>query len=209
VPLLPRYNIAPGQPAPGVRLVEIGGPSVRRLVLVRCGLIPSWASDASIAFKCINARAATVAEKPAFRAAYRHRRCLIPANGFFEWQKRGKEKQPFLFQLRDQQLFAFAGLWERWSGPHGDGRETCTILTTTANDLVRPYHERMPVILPEEYHTDWLNPDAAAPEWLQTVLRPYPAEAMQATPVSTWVNNARHEGRERVQPVAGISSNLN
>jgi putative SOS response-associated peptidase YedK len=127
------------------------------------------------------------------------RRCLIPANGFFGWQKRGKEKQPFLFKLRDQQAFAFAGLWERWSGPHGDGRETCTILTTEANELVRPFHERMPVILPTEHYGDWLDPKAAAPQWLQTVLRPYPAEAMQAMPVSTWGNDAKHEG-----PVDGL-----
>jgi putative SOS response-associated peptidase YedK len=143
---------------------------VRELALLQWGLVPSWARDSKIAFQCINARSETAAEKPAFRAAFKRRRCLIPASGFYEWQKKGKEKLPFLFSLRDGSLFAFAGLWDRWTT--GDGRQTCTILTTTANELVRPYHERMPVILPEEYHTDWLNRDAAAPEWLQTVLRP-------------------------------------
>jgi putative SOS response-associated peptidase YedK len=200
--LPPRYNIAPSQEVPVLRLVEGVSWPVRELALLQWGLVPSWARDTKIAFQCINARSETAAEKPAFRAAFKRRRCLIPASGFYEWQKKGKEKQPFLFQLRDGSTFAFAGLWERWSGPHGDGRETCTILTTTANDLVRPYHERMPVILPAEYHADWLNPDAAAPEWLQAVLRPYPAETMQARAVNPYVNNARHEGPECVQPVA-------
>jgi putative SOS response-associated peptidase YedK len=199
-PELPdRYNIAPSQEVPALRQVEGAAPGVRQLALLRWGLIPSWAKDAKIAFQCINARSETVAERPAFRSAFKRRRCLLPASGFFEWQKQGKQKQPFLFQLKDGQPFVFAGLWECWSGPHGDCRETCTILTTEANNLVRPYHERMPVILPLEYHADWLNPDAAAPEWLQTVLRPYPADAMCAVPVSIWVNDARHEGPECVR----------
>jgi putative SOS response-associated peptidase YedK len=202
VPLAARYNIAPGQPVPVVRHAEGSGAPDRQLVMVRWGLIPSWASDARIAYQCINARSETAADKPAFRSAFRHRRCLVPANGFFEWQKVGKQKQPFLFRLRDQQLFAFAGLWERWSGPHGDGRETCTILTTEANESVRPLHERMPVILPAEYHGDWLDPQTTAPQWLQTVLRPYPAEAMRVVPVSPWVNDARHEGPECLQPLS-------
>jgi putative SOS response-associated peptidase YedK len=201
LPLSPRYNIAPGQPVPVVRHAESNGSPDRQLVLVRWGLIPSWSSDASMAYKCINARAETAADKPAFRSAFRHRRCLVPANGFFEWQKQGKAKQPFLFRLRDQQLFAFAGLWEGWSGPHGDGRETFTILTTEANELVRPFHERMPVILPAEHYGDWLDPKAGAPQWLQTVLRPWPASTMEALPVSTWVNDARHEGPVCVQPL--------
>jgi putative SOS response-associated peptidase YedK len=202
VPFPPRYNIAPGQPVPAVRQVEGDGPPVRKLALLRWGLVPSWANDAKFAYQCINARAETAASKPAFRSAFKHRRCLLPASGFYEWQKRGKEKWPFLFGLKDGSPFAFAGLWECWSGSHGDGRETCTILTTEANDLVRPFHERMPVILPAEHYGDWLNPGAVAPEWLQTVLRPYPAEAMQARAVNPYVNNARHEGPECVQPVA-------
>jgi putative SOS response-associated peptidase YedK len=201
VPLSPRYNIAPGQPLLVVRHAEGAGPALRQMAMLRWGLIPSWASDANFGFKCINARSETAADKPAYRSAFRHRRCLILADGFFEWQKKGKEKLPFLFRLRDGAPFAFAGLWERWSGPHGDGRETCTILTTEANDLVRPFHERMPVILPAEFHGDWHDPKTTAPQWLQTVLRPYPAEAMQAVPVSSWVNDARHEGPECVRPV--------
>src|SRR5262249_6582545 len=171
VPFPPRYNIAPGQPVPAVRQVEGDGPPVRKLALLRWGLIPSGVSDAKIAYQCINARSETAATKPAFRSAFRHGRCLIPSNDFFECQKKGKEELPFLFGMKHQHALACAGLWERWSGPHGDGRETCTILTTDANDLVRPFHVRMPVILSAEFHSDWLNPDAAAPQWLQTVLR--------------------------------------
>jgi putative SOS response-associated peptidase YedK len=198
LPLEPRYNIAPSQPVPVVRLVE-DQPDTRQVALLRWGLVPSWASDPKIGFSCINARSETAASKPAFRAPFRRRRCLIPSDGFFEWQKKGKAKQPFLFRMRDGQSFAFAGLWERWT--KGDDRETCTILTTTANDLVRPLHERMPVILPLAFYDDWLEPHADAPQWLQTALRPYPAEEMEAVPISSWVNNARHEGPECVRPV--------
>jgi putative SOS response-associated peptidase YedK len=127
-------------------------------------------------------------------------RRLIPADGFFEWQKQGKAKQPFLFRRRDGQPFAFAGLWDHWT--KGDGCQTCTILTTTANERVRPLHQRMPVILPLAFHDDWLEPPADAPDWLETGLRPYPAQEMEAVPVSTWVNDARHEGPACVKPVA-------
>jgi putative SOS response-associated peptidase YedK len=199
VPLTPRYNIAPSQPVPVVRLVE-DQPGTRQAALLRWGLVPSWAADPKIGFQCINARSETAASKPAFRAAFRRRRCLIPADGFFEWQKKGKAKQPFLFRMRDGQPFAFAGLWDRWA--KGDSRETCTILTTTANERVRPMHDRMPVILPLAFYDDWLEPHADAPQELKTALRPYPAEEMEAVPVSTCVNDARHEGPECIQPVA-------
>jgi putative SOS response-associated peptidase YedK len=201
VPLTPGYNIAPSQEVPVVRTTE-DQPDTRQVPLLGWGLVPSWASDPKIGFSCINTRSETAASKPAFRAAFRRRRCLIPANGFFEWQKRGKQKLPFLFRMKDETLFAFAGLWERWSGPHGDGRETCTILATAANEVVRPLHERMPVILAPAFHDDWLEPPADAAEWLQAALRPYPAEEMEAVPVSTWVNDTRHEGPECIQPVA-------
>jgi putative SOS response-associated peptidase YedK len=202
LPFPDRFNIAPSQEVPVVRHVEGAAPGSRQLALLRWGLIPSWAKDPKIAFQCINARSETAADKPAFRSASKRRRCLLPASGFYEWEKKGKAKQPYLFQLKDGEPFVFAGLWETWSGPHGDGRETCTILTTDANDLVKSFHVRMPVILPAEYHADWLNREAAAPEWLQTVLRPYPADAMQATAVNPYVNNAQHEGPECIQPVA-------
>jgi putative SOS response-associated peptidase YedK len=198
LPLTPRYNIAPSQPVPVVRLAG-DQPHTREVALLRWGLVPSWASDPKIAFSCINARSETAASKPAFRAGFRHRRCLIPADGFYEWRKKGKARQPFLFRRRDGQPFAFAGLWDRWA--KGDGRETCTILTTMANELVRPLHERMPVILPLAFYDDWLKPHTDAPQWLQTTLRPFPAEEMEAVQVSRWVNDARHEGPECIQPV--------
>jgi putative SOS response-associated peptidase YedK len=122
--LSPRYNIGPGQPVPVVLQLE---RDVRKAAILRWGLVPSWSADASMDFQCINARAETAASKPAFRSAFKHRRCLIPADGFYEWQKKGKEKPPFLFSLRDGSTIAFAGLWESWLAPHGDGRETCTL----------------------------------------------------------------------------------
>jgi putative SOS response-associated peptidase YedK len=181
-----------------VRIAE-DQPGTRQVALLRWGLVPGWASDPRIGFSCINARAETAASKPAFRSAFRRRRCLIPTDGFFEWQKQGKARQPFLFRIRDGQPFAFAGLWDHWT--QGDGRETCTILTTTANELVRSLHDRMPVILPLAFYDDWLEPHTDAPQWLQTALRPYPAQEMEAVPVSSWVNNARHEGPECVRPL--------
>jgi putative SOS response-associated peptidase YedK len=198
LPLQPRYNIAPSQEVPVVRLAE-DQPGTRQAAMLGWGLVPLWASEVSFGFQCINARSETAASKPAFRASFRRRRCLIPADGFFEWPKKGKARQPFLFRMRDGQPFAFAGLWDYWT--KGDGRETCAILTTTANELVRPFHERMPVILPLAFHDDWLEPQSDAPQWLQTALRPYPAQEMEAVPVSSWVNNARHEGPECVRPV--------
>src|SRR5262249_6483302 len=153
--LQPRYNIAPGQPVPVVRTAE-EQPDKQQVALLQWGLVPAWASDPEIGPRCINARSETVAGKPAFRAAFRQRRCLIPATGFYEWRKQGKARQPFLFPMQDGQPFAFGGLWDRWA--KGDGRETCAILTTAANELVRPFHERMPVILPLAFHDDWLAP---------------------------------------------------
>jgi putative SOS response-associated peptidase YedK len=191
-PSLPfRYNVAPSQPVPAVRAGPEGG---RSLALLRWGLVPSWAADPSIGNRLVNARSETVAEKPAFRAAFRQRRCLLPADGFFEWRKEGRQKQPYWFRLRDAGPFAFAGLWEQWTAPDGARVESAAVLTTAANELVRPLHDRMPVILRPEDHDRWLAPgpgDAA-------LLVPYPAGEMTATPVSRWVNDARHEGPECV-----------
>jgi putative SOS response-associated peptidase YedK len=142
VPQPPRYNIAPTQAVATVRATD---PNHRKLAWCRWGLIPSWAADPAIGNRLINARAETAAEKPAFRSAFRHRRCLIPADDFFEWQKTVGRKQPFYIKMKDGQPFAFAGLWERWEGG-GEPVETCTILTTEANEVVRPVHDRMPVI---------------------------------------------------------------
>src|SRR5579859_1832017 len=162
----PRYNIAPTQHVFAVRS-EQGKPEP---VFFRWGLIPSWAKDPKIAYTLINARSETAAEKPSFRAAFKARRCLIPADGFYEWLKEGKAKKPMRFTLRDEQLFAFAGLWERWMSPQGPAVQTFTILTTGSNELIRPLHERMPVILDPVRYLDWLNP--ATVEEAQTLMMP-------------------------------------
>jgi putative SOS response-associated peptidase YedK len=195
---LPRYNIAPTQPVLAVRLA--GSGAGRECVRLRWGLVPSWAKEVG-GPPLINARAETVADKPAFRTALKQRRCLIPADGFYEWLKRDGKKQPFSFRLWDNRPFAFAGLWERWTGDENPV-ESCTIVTTEANDLVRPVHDRMPVILPVRYHAAWLDPDVRDADRLRTLLRPFPAEEMTALPVGAHVNNARHDDPRCLEPLA-------
>jgi putative SOS response-associated peptidase YedK len=184
----PRYNIAPSQPVLTVRQDPESGK--RTAGLLTWGLVPHWSKDGT-AF--INARSETAASKPAFRDSFRKRRCLIPANGFYEWQKQGSKKQPYFIGLKDGRPFAFAGLWERWQSAEGPLLETCAILTTGANDLMRPIHERMPVILDRADFGAWLDP-AGKSDQLQALLRPYPGSDLEAYPVSTFVNNARNEG---------------
>ncbi|MEH2073127.1 MAG: SOS response-associated peptidase [Nostoc sp.] len=166
------------------------------------GLIPSWAKDAGMGAKLINARAETVAEKSAFRSAFKHRRCLVLADGFYEWQRQPGKKQPFYFRLQDGQPFAFAGLWERWRSPTNEEVISCTILTTAANELLQPIHERMPVILEPQDYDLWLDSQVQTPQTLQELLRPYPAPAMTAYPVSTLVNNSRHHSPECIIPLS-------
>lgn len=197
VPLLPlRFNVAPTQPV-GVVLPEAAG---RRFTLMRWGLIPSWAEDAKIGSRLINARADTIATKPAFRAAFKERRCLVVADGFYEWQATNGQKQPYLIHKADDRPFAFAGLWERWRDPQGSPIESCTIVTTDANEMMRPIHERMPVILRPDDYDRWMDPEAKTPESLQSLLRPYPDGDLVATPVSTRVNNVRNDGPECAAP---------
>ena len=204
--LRPRYNVAPSQDVAVVR-ADDGG---RTLGMLRWGLIPAWAKDHAIGYKLINARSETAAEKPSFRSAFRTRRCLIPADGFYEWRREGKSRQPWLFGLRDGAPFAFAGLWERWTVPQGaalagslserspgDAVETCTILTTVANGTVAPVHGRMPVILPPDAYGPWLAGEDVA-------LAPYPADAMTAHPVSTLVNRPANDDPRCVEPIALI-----
>ncbi len=187
---LPRYNIAPTQLVAVVRLDD----GQRSLKPLRWGLIPSWAKDAKIGHSLVNARSETVAEKPAFRAAFKSRRCLIPTTGFYEWVATGaKKKQPMHIGMRDGKPFALAGLWERWTSEDGTLVESCVILTTTANELVRPVHDRMPVILaPPDYET-WVDPKTPS-EQLHSLLRPYTSGLMEAVPVGSYVSNARNEG---------------
>ena len=187
--LAPRYNIAPTQPVAAVR----AGAAGRQLVRLRWGLVVPWAKDTKVA--PINARSETAADKPLFRAALRKRRCLVPASGFYEWLALagGKRKQPYCFRLRGERPWAFAGLWERWQGPDGPV-ESCAILTTEANELVRPVHDRMPVILPRQHWAAWLDPALQEAGELVPLLRPYPADAMRTYPVGALVSNPRNDG---------------
>ncbi len=169
-PLKKRFNIAPTQLAPVVRVGESGA---REIAMLRWGLVPAWAKDLSSGTKMINARSEGVEEKPAFREAVKRRRCLVPATGFYEWKPEGRRKQPFAITLAGRQLFAFAGLWESWKPPQGDAVETFTIVTTDANPPVRDVHDRMPVILPREAEDEWLE---AAPEAARALLKPYEGE---------------------------------
>jgi putative SOS response-associated peptidase YedK len=195
--LAPRFNIAPTQSVAVVRELEEGE---RCFNWLRWGLIPSWAKDPAIGNRTINARAETVAEKPAFRSAFRRRRCLVLADGYYEWRKEGKNKQPFYIRMRDEGPFAFAGLWERWSpGANAEPLETCTLITTDANELTRPIHDRMPVILSPDDFATWIDPDLDDRDELLPLLRPYDSAAMRADPVSKHVNNAKHDDPECVQ----------
>lgn len=194
----PSYNIAPTQ---GVATVwQPATQSERQLRVLRWGLIPSWAKDGAIGAKLINARAETVAEKPSFRSAFKQRRCLVLADGFYEWQRREGKKQPFYFHLQNHEPFAFAGLWERWQDPAGEPIVSCTILTTEANKLVKPIHDRMPVILAPDAYAAWLNLDTT-PDHLQALLHPYNSAAMVAYPVSPHVNKPSHNSPDCLQPL--------
>jgi len=193
----PRYNIAPSQPVPAIRREAEG----RRAVLLRWGLIPHWAKDEKFGYHTINARAETVDRKPTFRAAFKRRRCLIPATGFYEWQKVDRHKQPWNIRLRDRELFAFAGLWEHWQGEDGKEIESCTIIVTDANEALRPIHDRMPVILdPADYDT-WLDPETTDASRLKPLLGPWPAEAMECWPVSRRVGNPANDDPALLEPL--------
>jgi putative SOS response-associated peptidase YedK len=195
--LQPRYNIAPSQPVPVARLAQNDG---RELAFLKWGLVPSWADDPAIGYKMINARGDTVATKPSFRKAFKVRRCLVVADGFYEWQKTDGNKQPHYIRLKDDRPFAFAGLWEHW-GRDGQEIDSCTIITTDANELMAPIHNRMPVIVAPSDYDLWLDPAIQEVERLQPLLRPYPPGEMTAYPVSTVVNNPRNEVAQCVERV--------
>jgi len=192
----PRYNIAPTQQVPVVRQRADG---TREWVEMRWGLVPRWAKDPSIGVKMINARAETIAEKPSFRTAFRHHRCLIPADGFYEWKVTAGGKQPVHVGRKDGAPFGFAGLFERWLAADGAVLDTCTILTTTANDLLRPIHQRMPVIVGPENYARWLD---AANLDVADLFAPFPSSAMAWHPVSTRVNAVRNDDAALIAPVA-------
>lgn len=195
--LRPRYNIAPGQPAPVVRLQ--GG--ARTLVMLRWGLVPSWAEDPKIGYKLINARSEEADAKPSFRAAFRRRRCLIPADGFYEWKDLGGRKQPYYLRLRSREPFALAGLWERWQGQSGEEIESFTVLTTEPNPLVAEIHNRMPVILQPEHYTTWLNEEEQDARALKPLLGPLDASLMEAYPVDPRVNRPQNDDPHCIEPM--------
>ena len=179
----------------------VGGES-RRAGYMRWGLIPSWAKDPSMGSRMINARAETIAEKPAFRNALRRRRCLVLADGFYEWQRAGTSRRPMRVEMRPGEPFAFAGLWETWRNPDGQAIPSCTIITTEANELIRPIHDRMPVILRRELEEFWLDRNVKDPAALGNVLNPYPTDAMAAYQVSSLVNSYANDGPGVIEPVA-------
>jgi putative SOS response-associated peptidase YedK len=190
-----RYNVAPTQDVLAVRQ----SPDGREATFYQWGLVPSWAKDSSMGARLINARSETVQEKPSFREAFKKRRCIIPADGFYEWQRTDGRKQPFFFRMRDERPFGFAGLWERWEGEGGHVINSCAILTTEANELLRPVHDRMPVILHPDDYEMWLEADARQLDLVKEVLRPYPAEEMMGYPVGTSVNSPRSKGEELIE----------
>ncbi len=195
-----RYNIAPTQEAAIVRATPAG----RELAQLRWGLVPSWAKDPSIGNRMINARAETVAEKPSFRAAFKRRRCLVPADGFYEWQKQPDgTKQPFHLRLKNHRPFAIAGLWERWRSedPQEPPLESFTLITTAANALAEQVHNRMPVILGREQRDLWLNPKQTDRARLEALLQPYDPDAMEIYPVSRFVNRPQNDSPRCIEAV--------
>jgi putative SOS response-associated peptidase YedK len=186
----PRYNIPPTVDIPVVRFAD----NKRRLSMMRWGLLLSWTKDPKKAPLLNNARAETVVEKPSFRSAFKNRRCLIPVDGFYEWKTIGKVKQPYYFRRLDERPFAFAGLWEAWNEI-----ESCTIITTDANELMAPIHHRMPVVLTQNDYTEWLDPTASVPTKL---LSPCPADELICYPVDPYVNNARNQGPQCIERIA-------
>ncbi|HSE84467.1 MAG TPA: SOS response-associated peptidase [Thermodesulfobacteriota bacterium] len=201
VALDPRYNLAPGQEAP-----IVVKENERVLKMMRWGLVPHWAKEDSIGYKLINARAETITQKPSFKESFKMRRCLILADGFYEWRKTAKKesKIPIRFMLKDGEPFAFAGLWDIWQKPDGDKLLSFTIITTNANDLVGRIHDRMPVILRREDEDAWLNTSSKNTDKPASLLKPYPSEMMDGYEVSTLVNSPKNDSPECIQLVASL-----
>jgi putative SOS response-associated peptidase YedK len=194
-----RYNLAPSQEAPVV--VQSAGDSERKVEAMRWGLIPSWSKDPKIAYRTINARSETAAIKPSFRAAFKRRRCLVPASWFYEWKRDGKEKIPFRIRRADEQPLAFAGLWEQWKGNDSEGpRTTFTVLTTEANEDLDGLHDRMPCLIEENDFDRWLTPEIIDDAATARLLAPAPKGTLVTDRVSTQVNNVRNEGPQLLTP---------
>ncbi|MEK6320732.1 MAG: SOS response-associated peptidase [Acidobacteriota bacterium] len=201
--LQPSFNIAPTQ---SVAVVLSNGTT--RLVAMRWGLVPSWATDLTIGSRLINARAETLTKRSAFKDAFKRRRCLVVADGFYEWQKRGAKKTPFYIHLKSERWFGFAGLYEIWTPPLSEPLVTCTIITTEPNELVRPLHDRMPVILPKGAEDFWLDPAAEDNPRLLDLLQPYPADEMAAYTVSSLVNSVKNDSPECIEPASAVRQPL-
>jgi len=198
----PRYNVAPTQPIPVVRLIE----GQRRFSLVRWGLTPSWVRDPRAFSLLINARGESVLDKPAFRAAMRYRRCLVPADGFYEWRREGERKRPYFVRLKAGGLMAFAGLWEAWSGPNGEEMETAAIVTTAANRSLRPIHDRMPVIVPQDAFDLWLNCREVDATTAAALIAPAPDDLLEVFEVSTAVNRTANDSPALIDPLVGAAA---
>ncbi len=196
--LKPHYNVAPTQSVLAVRVSE---DDEKEVVSLRWGLIPPWAKDEKMGYKTFNARGETVAEKPSFRSAFKRKRCLIVANGFFEWKRNGKEKQPFLIRMRDEKPFAFAGLWEHWKNPKGETIQSCTIVTTEPNKLMEKIHNRMPMILSPRNYDLWLNTEEKNFEKAKGLIKPYPVKPTTSYPVSDVVNSSRNNTPDCIKPL--------
>lgn len=195
----PRYNIAPTQTVASVVFDTTN--SCRTLRMLHWGLIPSWAKDPGVASRMINARSETAATKPSFRSAFRRRRCLVAADGFYEWMKSERGKQPYYIRMSDRRPFAFAGLWEHWEGGDGSTIDSCTIITTEPNELLAPIHNRMPVILSDSDYSVWLDPSVTEPDAVQSLLRPHSPKPMEAFPVSLRVNSPSNDVPACVEPL--------
>jgi putative SOS response-associated peptidase YedK len=195
----PRYNVAPTQSVPVIR--QHPKEPVRQISTMGWGLVPHWAQDASVAARTINARSETVAEKPVFRDPIRFRRCLIPADGFYEWARKGTSKQPYCFEVNEGGLFAFAGLWDGWKNPDGHWIKTCSILTTTPNAVTSAVHDRMPVILDPDSYDLWLDPGMQDVAAISELLKPYDARSMRSYPVSTRLNRVVNDDEDCSCPV--------
>jgi len=197
----PHYNIAPSQQVVVIRITPDGNQQV---AFLKWGLIPSWAKDPSIGSKMINARSETVDVKPAFRNPLKYRRCIVPANGFYEWQKVEGKKKPLYVKMKDDGPMLFAGLWEHWKTPEGNEIESCTILTTNSNELIKPLHDRMPLILETGDMNLWLDPQVTDPGKLKPLFSPYPAEKMEMYPVSEIVNSPRNDTPQCILPLPSL-----
>lgn len=194
----PRFNIAPSQP-----ILTLPNDGTNKATFYSWGLVPSWAKDPAIGHNLINARAETLGEKPAFRGAYKYHRCLIFSSGFFEWQAQPgtKGKLPYYIKMKSGKPFAFAGLWDTWQAPDGSVMNSATIITTAPNELMAPIHTRMPVILPLDCYTQWIDPNPQPPSRFDSILSPYPAEEMEALPISRLVNSPDNDSPEVILPV--------